>query len=431
MLLGLFARPTTALTAVVVAVLVVLGLTVPATEGAFVAKVANSQNTMSTATSFNPGTLPYRSNFAGSDAGWTTYGGSWQTSTVSGFGMYADSAGGNGGNKSITGSTGWTDYTVQTDVKIDAGSQAGLVFRVTNPSIGTDAFTGYYAAVNTANELFLGKMDGSGGYTQLQSTPIASSIALNTWYHIVVQAVGCTFTVSQTTTGANTWTAFTYTDTGCTQTAGAIGVRDQGSKASWRFLTATAGGTTSTSVSPLNVAIRGGSFPNATAYGGTYTFDQQAETISNTAGGSGDKYVENTSWGDMTLTGDARFDGTLDNRDIGFIVRVSNPTRGTDSLTAFYVGLGKTGLILGAQNNGYSGRGPTPLGRTVTQGEWWHLTVEVVGCKVTATASPSLGGPAVQNSFDYGAGCPQSAGSIGIRTLGATASWRNIAVTPR
>jgi hypothetical protein len=421
---------TALLAAAVVTLLVLLGLTVPATEGAFVAKVANSQNTLSTATSFNPGTLPYRSNFAGSDAGWTTYGGCWQTSTYSGFGIYSDTCGGSGGQKSITGSTSWTDYTLQADVKIDAGTQAGLLTRVTSPSNGTDALTGYWVGITTGNTLVLGKMT-NGTYTSLQTASVASGISLNTWYHVVVQAVGCTFTVSQTTTGANTWTAFTYTDTGCTQTAGAIGVRDQDSKGSWRFLTATAGGTTSTSVSPLNVAIRGGSFPNATAYGGTYTFDQQAETITDTAAGSGDKYVENTVWGDMTLTGDVQFGGTIDNRDVGYIVRVSNPRVGTDSLTAFYAGISKNGLVLGAQNNGYSGRVPASLGRTVTQGEWWHLTVEVVGCKVTATASPALGGPAVQNSFDYGTGCAQASGSIGIRTLGAVASWRNIAVTPR
>ncbi|MFZ7087804.1 family 16 glycoside hydrolase [Curtobacterium sp. RRHDQ10] len=421
---------TRTLAAVVVAVLVVLGLTLPATQGAFVATVANGTNTLSTATNFTPGTLPFRSAFAGSDAGWTTYGGCWRTSVSSGFGIYSETCGGSGGQKAVTGSTSWTDYTLQADVKIDSGTQAGLLARVTSPSTGTDALTGYWVGITTSNTLVLGMMT-NGTYTSLQTASVTSGISLNTWYHLVVQAVGCTFTVSQTTTGANTWTAFTYTDTGCTQTAGAIGVRDQDSTGSWRFITATAGGTTSTSVSPLNVAIRGGSFPNATPYGGTWTFDQAAETISDTTGGSGDKYVENTSWGDMTLTGDVRFDGAMDNRDVGYVVRVTNPARGTDALTGFYAGISKTGLVLGAQNNGYSGRVPTSLGRTVTVGEWWHLTVEVVGCKVTATASPAKGGPAVQNSYDYGSGCAQSSGSIGIRTLGAPASWRNIAVTPR
>jgi Domain of Unknown Function (DUF1080)/Carbohydrate binding domain len=173
--------------------------------------------------------LPYTDSLAdGNDAGWTTYGGSW---SVSG-GVYRDSNSGPG-NKSVTGSTGWGDYTLQGDVKLNASGQAGLIARVSAPGTGSDALQGYYVGIETGGTVFLGRQNNN--WTQLQSTALAGGVTTNTWYHLIVQAVGCTFTISAFPVGSSTTTTtFSYTDTGCSFTSGQVGVRDHYTTASWR-----------------------------------------------------------------------------------------------------------------------------------------------------------------------------------------------------
>jgi hypothetical protein len=168
------------------------------------------------------GALPFYAPFAtGNDAGWDAYGGTW---SVSG-GVYSDSASGPG-NKSVAGSTGWTDYTLQGEVKLTTAGQAGLAFRVTAPATGADAFKGYFAGVESSSgTFFLGRENGS--WTGLSSASFPGGVLVGSWYHLTIQAVGCAYTVSVGQVGStNAPSAFTYTDTGCSFTAGQIGVRD-------------------------------------------------------------------------------------------------------------------------------------------------------------------------------------------------------------
>ncbi|WP_244364715.1 family 43 glycosylhydrolase [Paenibacillus cellulositrophicus] len=123
----------------------------------------------------------------GNDNGWTRFEGTWAVEN----GEY--SAGSSGPAKSTIGDANWADYTVEADVKmIDAGGDGGLLFRVSNPSHGTergqnnyDAFQGYYAYLTTSG-VNLGKMSYS--WTFIQSAP--QTYATNTWYHMKVVAKG-------------------------------------------------------------------------------------------------------------------------------------------------------------------------------------------------------------------------------------------------
>jgi hypothetical protein len=99
-------------------------------------------------------------------------------------------------------------------VKLDGGKQVGLLARVSDPSPGLDQHNGYWAYISSAGKLELGKMT-KGSYTFLQTIDVPGGIAVNTWYHLVVQVTGCTITVSQSTAGANGASAvrgFTYVD---------------------------------------------------------------------------------------------------------------------------------------------------------------------------------------------------------------------------
>ncbi|MFI6423882.1 sialidase family protein [Promicromonospora sp. NPDC050880] len=180
------------------------------------------------------GQLPYASAFDDGQSGWIDYGGCWTTAD----GVFSETCGGSDGNKAVAGNTGWTDYTLEGDVRIDTGPQAGFVVRVTDPRVGADRLDGYYAGVSTTT-LSLGRMDGT--WTPLAGVPIPGGLARGAWYHVTVEAHGCTFTVTGTPSGGSAAPVeLTYTDPGCF-THGAVGVRAQTGTGSWRDITVTEG----------------------------------------------------------------------------------------------------------------------------------------------------------------------------------------------
>jgi hypothetical protein len=373
----------------------------------------------------NAGVLPFRSTFSGGDSGWVDYNGCWSTSGD----VYAETCGGTAGPKAVAGSTAWTDYTVQGDVRIDSGTQAGLLLRVSNPSAGTDALTGYYLGITTTG-LVLGRENS--GWTSLSSAVLPGGVTTGTWYHLVAQASGCTFTVSAVPVGSTAApTAFTYTDSGCALTSGAVGVRDQGSTASFRNIAVTAGATASTAVAPYAAPFASGSASGWTTYGGTWSTTASTETYADSAGGSGDKSVAgSTSWGNYSLTGDVRLDSLGGNANAGFIVRVTNPAVGADALDGYYAGVTPTGLVLGRQLNNWTQLASAALPVTLPTGTWYHLTVEAVGCTITVTGQPANGGSIV-SAGTTDTGCSPTSGAIGVRTYNAGATWKDVAVTPR
>jgi hypothetical protein len=86
----------------------------------------------------------------GMAADWVFYGGGWfwkdgQVNSASNAG-----SGGYGinGSKYVANGTDFKDFTYQADVKINTAGDAGLMFRVSNPAIGPDAYEGYYVGLN-------------------------------------------------------------------------------------------------------------------------------------------------------------------------------------------------------------------------------------------------------------------------------------------
>ena len=77
------------------------------------------------------------------------------------------------------------DFAYDADVKCGPGGEAGLIFRVSNPGIGTNAFSGYYVGINPATgKIVLGRANGD--WVQLA----ASEATINTGqtYHLKVVA---------------------------------------------------------------------------------------------------------------------------------------------------------------------------------------------------------------------------------------------------
>jgi xylan 1,4-beta-xylosidase len=96
--------------------------------------------------------------------------------------------------KRTLGSTGWSDYTVEADIKGIDNLNSGIMVRVQNPAqggagndpgLGTDFYQGYFAFISPGG-VGLGKQNYN--WTALASASVPYS--LNTWYHMKVVVNG-------------------------------------------------------------------------------------------------------------------------------------------------------------------------------------------------------------------------------------------------
>jgi len=368
------------------------------------------------------GMLPYHDGFgSGSATGWTTYDGSW---SVSG-GSYVNSTNDNNGDKAVTGSSTWDNYTLQGDVKITgSGGDAGLNFRVTNPAAGLDSLDGYYLGVDATNGiLVLGRE--SYGWTALETATMPGGVSTNVWYHLTAQAVGCTITVSAQPVGSTTVTGFTYTDTGCTYTAGAIGVRSHETSAAWRNIGVSAGGT---STLPYYAPFAAATGPSGwTTYNGTWSLSGE-DYIDSANDTSGDKSIGGPTFSNFTITGDVQVGDSSSGANAGFLVRASDPADGTDSVDGYYLAIDAAGYILiGKESYGWTSLATAPLNSSPV-GVWYHLTAQVVGCQIRLTAQP-INSSTPANDVTV-TDCSYSSGQVGVRAYDTTGEWRYVSVIP-
>jgi len=113
--------------------------------------------------------------------GWKTYGGDW----ILYRGKYCIAAG--PGYKSLAVDTSFSDLIYDADVSVGAGGNIGVVFRVTNPDLGLDAYNGYYAGLDVVHQaVVLGK--SNGGYQPLAGKDYP--VQPNFEYHMRVIARG-------------------------------------------------------------------------------------------------------------------------------------------------------------------------------------------------------------------------------------------------
>ncbi|MBU5445517.1 family 43 glycosylhydrolase [Paenibacillus sp. MSJ-34] len=120
----------------------------------------------------------FEKTFADGSDGWTAYGGAWVVKD----GAYNVNSG--PGFKSVYDGESFTDFIYEADVKINAGEEAGLIFRVSNPAVGPDALDGYFLGINAARKTaVIGKM-ADGGWTEIASKNLP--VHRNKWYRLKV-----------------------------------------------------------------------------------------------------------------------------------------------------------------------------------------------------------------------------------------------------
>lgn len=97
----------------------------------------------------------------GNANGWSTYGGAWTVDSAHRFGVTLGGFSG-AGEKAVAGGTDYRDMVYESTVTVTGGNDAGMIFRVTNPGTGADAYNGYYVGIALGQKAaILGKANGS------------------------------------------------------------------------------------------------------------------------------------------------------------------------------------------------------------------------------------------------------------------------------
>lgn len=131
----------------------------------------------------------FSDNFNDGDAvGWVVYGGGWpvrdgklQVAATGGCSPWP-------GYKCIATGQDFQDFTYEADVAVGPAGDAGLIFRVSKPAVGADAYQGYYVGVSAEKQtLELGRADGHK-WTSLAKAPLTAKA--NVPVHVRIVARG-------------------------------------------------------------------------------------------------------------------------------------------------------------------------------------------------------------------------------------------------
>ena len=145
---------------------------------------------------------------------WTVFGGNWVAKSNS---LSTVPASANGA-KALAMATAFTNFTYEADVLVGAVGNAGLIFRVSKPDIGADAYCGYYVGINAESDrVEFGRVSNS--WHSVTSAPM--NLSPNTFYHLKVQMIGSQLRVF---VGDMNQPLLDLSDS--TFTSGMIGVRD-------------------------------------------------------------------------------------------------------------------------------------------------------------------------------------------------------------
>jgi hypothetical protein len=114
----------------------------------------------------------YHCDFHDTDApGWVLYGGSWDVENAR---LCAPIDAGTHGVKAVATHTNFSDFTYDADIIPASSGDTGLIFRVSRPSLGDNAFDGYYVGLYPAGaQIVLGRCSAAdNSWTPLAQTPL-------------------------------------------------------------------------------------------------------------------------------------------------------------------------------------------------------------------------------------------------------------------
>ncbi len=158
---------------------------------------------------------------------WQAFGGTWR---------FADGVMTNNsderGAKLMTGSTDWSNYSVEADVLLlGQYGDAGLIVRSSDEETGVDAYHGYMAGLRDLdNTLMMGRADY--GWKEYAAKAIAPRVFAEQWYHVKLLAFDCDFAVSAVSPKGER-TTVAIRDPGCIK-SGRFGLKSYNTGAQWK-----------------------------------------------------------------------------------------------------------------------------------------------------------------------------------------------------
>jgi signal transduction histidine kinase len=179
--------------------------------------------------------LPYQDSFVRNDASeWTPYAGQWQIRDGAVVNRSDED-----GAKLVTGSPRWTDYELDTDLKLVGQSgNAGVIVRVSEEEQGADSYSGYYVGLRMSDSAFVvGRADH--GWLGGRPVVMRGGVQPGVWYHLRVVAVGCSLAAEATNLNSGDVSALAFEEHNCV-TSGRIGLRSIGTGGAWRHVRVTA-----------------------------------------------------------------------------------------------------------------------------------------------------------------------------------------------
>lgn len=126
--------------------------------------------------------------------GWVVYGGGWfHKDDALHCASNDNNSSGRMGSKIVATGTQFKDFTYSADVTVNASGDAGLMFRVSDPAIGSEAYKGYYLGLNPGTGMIeLGKA-WEGKWIVIAS--VKYPVKMNEQYQVRIKAVADEFQV--------------------------------------------------------------------------------------------------------------------------------------------------------------------------------------------------------------------------------------------
>ena len=160
----------------------------------------------------------YACHFADTDApGWVTYGGNWYVDR----GQWAVLPIANtAGTKAVASGTDFADFTYDADITPGPTGDTGVIFRVSHPTTGDNAFDGYYAGVSPGDgRVMLGRCNAAdNAWIPLAEARRSIKVGVPTHLRIVATGPSIQVFVGEASTPVLSTTDATFSH-------GAIGVR--------------------------------------------------------------------------------------------------------------------------------------------------------------------------------------------------------------
>ena len=159
---------------------------------------------------------------------WKAFGGSWEI--VNGA---VQSNSYERGAKLVAGSTHWSNYTLNVDMRFDGvAADMGVTVRSNDESEGVDSYNGYFVGLRSLDGTLV---IGHSNYAWVEARPVLVPGGVHpfVWYRLRVTAYGCNIAASaqNLTTLQTAWIAFE--DYSCVQ-RGRIGLRSLNANGMWR-----------------------------------------------------------------------------------------------------------------------------------------------------------------------------------------------------